>query len=466
MRRYYAGLITVLFECALLAWPSGARASFDLFSTTNYVASGSFARTSEVCQADRINKPLALADVVELALCNNPQTRSLWASSRAQAAQYGSSLSPYLPTLSGPISVSTSRNVAGATSTQSSQRSVGVTISYLLLDFGGREAGVENAKQLLVAANATRDATLQGVYLSAVQAYYTLLSTRASVQAFRAAEETAGKSLDAAQARYKAGSGTPADRLQAQTALSQAVLNRIRAEGNAASAQGTLANIMGFDATQPFALAAVPESGPDTVAEQGIGKLIEEARRKRPDLLAADAQIKAAEAQLTATRAAGLPTVSLNSTLSRTETLVGGVSSPSHGNILGVSVSVPWFSGYRDTYNNRAAQAQLEGKIADRDRVANQIALDVWKAYQTLLTNSQALRAADDLLVSAEQSENVASGRYKAGVGNILDALTAQSALANARQQRVAALYDFQASRFALAQAMGELDLTLPTTTH
>ena len=86
---------------------------------------------------------------------------------------------------------------------------------------------------------------------------------------------------------------------------------------------------------------------------------------------------------------------------------------------------------------------------------------DVWKAYQTLLTNSQALRAADDLLSSAEQSEKVASGRYQAGLGNILDVLTAQSALANARQQRVTALYNFQASRFALAQAMGQLDLTL-----
>ena len=461
MWRYYTGMAIALFECVFLAWPSSARASFDLFSTTQYVASGPFARTSEVCQPDRINNPLTLADVVELALCNNPQTRALWASSRAQAAQYGSSLSSYLPTLSGPISISSSRDNAGTTS---STKSVGITVSYLLLDFGGREAGIENSKQLLVAANATRDATLQSVYLSAVQSYYTLLSTRASVQAFRAAEEAAGKSLDAAQARYKAGSGTPADRLQAQTALSQAVLNRIRAEGDAATAQGVLANTMGFDATQPFELAELPESSPDPVAEQGIGKLIEEARHNRPDLLAAEAQIRAAEAQLTATKAAGLPSVSLNGTANKTKSQLDGKATSSYVQGVSVSVSVPWFSGYRDTYNNRTARAQLESKVAERDRVANQIALDVWKTYQTLLTNSQALRAADDLLASAEQSEKVSSGRYKAGVGNILDALTAQSALANARQQRIAALYNFQSSRFALAQAMGQLDLTLLAT--
>jgi outer membrane protein TolC len=46
-------------------------------------------------------------------------------------------------------------------------------------------------------------------------------------------------------------------------------------------------------------------------------------------------------------------------------------------------------------------------------------------------------------------------------VGSILDALIAQSTLASAHQQRVSALYNFQASKFALAQAMGQLDLTL-----
>jgi outer membrane protein TolC len=100
--------------------------------------------------------------------------------------------------------------------------------------------------------------------------------------------------------------------------------------------------------------------------------------------------------------------------------------------------------------------------VAARDLLANQVALDVWKAYQTLLTNSQSLIAANDLVASAEQSERMTLGRYKAGVSNmsILDVLNAQSTLASARQQRVTALYNFQASRLGLAQAIGQLDLT------
>jgi len=459
MWRYYTAIIVALFECASLLWSANAAASHDLFTTEKFLASGPFAATSEVCPKDRIQRKLTLADVVELALCNNPQTRALWASSRAQAAQLGTTMSSYLPTLSGPISVSGTRSTVAGVTTDSRQKSIGLTVSYLLYDFGGRAAGVENAKQLLVAANASRDETLQTVFLTAIQSYYTLLSARASMQSFTAAEAAARESLNAAQARYQAGTGIPADRLQAQTALSQAVLNRIRAEGEAVNAQGSLASIMGFDATQPFELAQVPEITPDPVVEQDIGKLIEQARHSRPDLIAAEAQIKAAEAQVRATNANGLPSFTLNGSAVKLQSSAN--ASAGYSQSLTLAVSVPWFSGYRDTYQNRIAQAQLEGKVADRDRVANQIALEVWNAYQVLLTNSQALRAADDLLASATQSEKVVSGRYKAGLGSILDVLSAQSALANAQQQRVTALYHFQASRFTLTQAIGQLDLTL-----
>jgi len=461
MARYFTGLVAILFECLLLAWPSSALGGFDLFATERFVAPGPLAHNNEICPKDLVRQPLTLPNVVELALCNNPQTHALWANSRIQAAQLGSSMASYLPTLSGPISISKNTSSGGLAPTESKQRNIGISASYLLYDFGGRDANAESAKQLLVAANATRDETLQTIYLSAVQSYYAMLSAQASVQAYQTAEIAARESLNAAQGRYQAGTGTPADRLQAQTALSQAMLNRIRAEGNANNAQGALANAMGFDASQPFVLAPMQESNPDAAIEQSIGKLIEEARRNRPDLVAAEAQIKAAEAQQVATKAAGLPTFVLNGNFSRTSSEFAGVGSTSWGKSLGMTVNMPWFSGFRDTYQNRIAQTQVDGKIAARDQLANQIALDVWKAYQALLTNSQELRAANDLVASAEQSEKMGLGRYKAGVGNILDVSTAQSTLASARQQRVAALYNFQANKFALAQAIGQLDLTL-----
>ncbi len=451
--------------------PSPAFASFDPFGTEQSVESEKFAftRDATLCNKDKIKKPLALFDVVDLALCNNPQTRSLWASARAQAAALGVSISAYLPTLSAQANatrtLSEISSQGATTTTRSNSKGVGLTASYLLYDFGVRSANVEAAKQLLFAANATRDATLQVSFLVAVQSYYALLSARASVESTKVAEQSAHESLNAAQARYEAGVATPADKLQAQTALAQATLNVITAQGAERTAQGTLANVMGFDANQPFDLVPAATQEPDQVAEQDIGKLIEQARHSRPDLAAADAQIKAAEAQLDANRAANWPTITLNASSGYQEapgTTIVNSSTATRSNSIGVSVNFPLFTGMRNNYLIRSSEYALQGKIADRDLLANQVALDVWKAYQNLLTNSQALRTAHALVDSAEQSEKMTLGRYKAGVSNasIIDVLNAQSALASARQQLVAALYNFQVSRVALAQAIGSLDMT------
>lgn len=423
---------------------------------------------------------LSLLEVVNLALCNNPQTREVWASSRAQAAQVGVSKASYLPSTS--LSASGNRNMPGV-----SQRSIGLSISYLLYDFGTRAANLESARQLLAAATATQDSTVQAVFLSAVQAYYQTQTTLAALDAARESERAAKESFSAAEARHLAGSATPADKLQAQTAYSQATLNRISAEGGMRNARGTLANMIGLDANRDVMLVAAshqsplpnppPHAGVVTndvspsgetlrIFERDVSALIEEARSRRPDLQAAAAQLKAAEAGVDAARAAGKPSISL--TASANQSNSAGITS--HGSSAGVSLSVPLFSGYAPTYRIRAAEAQVETRNAQLQRLRLQVALDVWTAYQNLTTATQSLRSTADLLNSAEQSERVALGRYKAGVGSILDVLNAQTALASARQQRIQAAFNWNISRATLAQAMGNLDVdllqTLPDGSH
>ena len=69
------------------------------------------------------------------------------------------------------------------------------------------------------------------------------------------------------------------------------------------------------------------------------------------------------------------------------------------------------------------------------------------------------MRTADDLLASATQSDEVALGRYKAGVGSVLDLLTAQSALAHARAQAIEARWTWRTALSQLAHDIGELDV-------
>lgn len=443
------------FVCALLClWSSLALAEKDPFNTEAALPLKPALRlegaVGDPCAKAMPDGALNLLDVVNLALCNNPQTRATWASARVQAAQVGVSKGSYLPGVS--LSASHNRFSPGV-----GQRNIGLTLSYLLYDFGARAASLENARQLLDAANATHDSTVQLVFLQAIQSFYQTQATQAALDAALESERASKESFAAAEARYASGSATPADKLQAQTAYSQATLNRITADGSMNNAKGTLANMLGLDANRNIVLAAANTEAIPVSFDRDIKALIEEARQRRPDLQAAAAQLRAAEASADLARASGRPSISL--TASNNQTTSGGMTS--HGSSVGVSVSVPLFAGYAPTYRVRAAEAQVEAQSAQQERLRLQVALDVWTAYQTLITATQSLRTTADLLNSAEQSERVALGRYKAGVGSILDVLNAQSALASARQQRIQSTFNWNINRAALAQAMGNLDTSL-----
>jgi len=452
-----AGLLLLPLLLVLSNCPAFARETSDPFGTDSMLPPKPALRmegaVADPCAAQPLDHALNLQEVVNLALCNNPQTHVVWANSLVQAAQVGVSKSAYLP----GVSLNAADNHTSGTTPGVNQRSIGVTFSYLLYDFGSRSASLENSRQLLAAANATQDSTVQSVFLAAVQDYYQVQATSAALDSALESERAAKESFDAAAARYNAGSATPADKLQAQTAYSQATLNRITADGNMKNSQGTLANMLGLDANHNVSLTTANTVAIPDNFEGDISALIEQARKYRPDLQAAAAQVKAAEAGADAARAAGRPTISLSA--SSTQYYYSGINS--HGSLVGINLSVPIFSGYSTTYHVRSAEAQLDVKNAQFQQVRLQVALDVWTAYQNLTTATQSLRTSADLLDSAQQSARVALGRYKAGVGSILDVLNAQSALASARLQRIQSTFNWNISRATLAQAMGSLDANL-----
>jgi TolC family type I secretion outer membrane protein len=402
------------------------------------------------------SQPLGLADVANASLCNNPQTQELWASTRAQAAQLGIAKSAYLPSVNN--SVSTNANIA---SPESSIRSNpyfnlnnNLAASYLLYDFGNRNATLENARQLLLAASASQNSTIQTVLLSATTAYYQVQANVAALEAAKQAERAGLESFKAAEARYIAGVATPADKLQAQTAYAQLTLTRITSEGNLHNAYGNLANVMGLPANQTIMLNTHDYQAPANILED-VNSLITQAGARRPDLMASEAQLKAAQANIEANIAAAKPTLSVGISNQWQD---GNHLSSSNNSSLGLTVSIPLFAGYAPSYRIRAAEAQADLRAAQRDRLKLQISLDVWSAYQNLRTAIESVTASDVLVKSAEESYRLNLGRYKAGLSNIIDTLNAQTALASAQQQNIQASLNANIARATLAQAMGSLD--------
>ena len=99
----------------------------------------------------------------------------------------------------------------------------------------------------------------------------------------------------------------------------------------------------------------------------------------------------------------------------------------------------------------------MDEQRASTNLLRTQVSNQVVTSYVALHTAAARVRTADVLLASAQQSEDVARGRYRAGVGTILDLLTAQSALASARAQQAQTRWTWATALAQLAHDVGVL---------
>jgi outer membrane protein len=184
-----------------------------------------------------------------------------------------------------------------------------------------------------------------------------------------------------------------------------------------------------------------------------------EAMRQRPDLAAAQSEHSAAQAEVQVARAAGLPIITFNSGAD----YITSTGIPNqHFGLVGVNVSIPIFTGFGATYGVRQAKAAVEASDVNVEQVKLAISLSVWNAYYALQLANEQLTTTASLTKTGDDNEQVATGRYQAGVATILDLLTAQSAAATARQARVSAELNWRVARAQLALALGRLTSVEP----
>jgi outer membrane protein len=407
---------------------------------------------------------LSFPAAVNLALCRNPQTRAAWAAAHQQAAALGATESAWLPTVSatGAASRQFGEHVdiigqpeAGAQNSADAS----VNLTWTLYDFGARTGRIKSARALLDAAAATVSSVSQQLVRLVVQSYYGAVAADANLAAAKVTEAAAASSLNVARAVREGGAGTLADVLQAETAHNQAILNSLQASAAAMSARGTLAVTLGQTAEQTFILdpEPIPTEVPALTAR--MSDLMAEAARQRPDLAAARAQRDSAEADITVARAQGRPSITVGAL--HTFNYQQGVPNLDY-NQLGINITVPLFTGFNVSYGVRQAQAALQSREANLDQVSLGVTLDVWNGYYMLDSANQQLTATAALMKTAEENEQVALGRYRAGVGSIVDVLTAQTAAATARTVRINAELGWKVARAQLALALGRLSSAEP----
>jgi outer membrane protein len=401
---------------------------------------------------------LTLADVMDIGLRNNPATRLSWANARAAAAAFGFERGAYLPTIDGEVTGTQLQTVAsqGRTAVTQSVLSPSLNLSYLLFDFGGRAGNVGAARNQLIAANFTHNAAIQSVVLQIQQAYFGYIAARALLEAQRTTEREAKTNLAAAEERNRVGVATIADVLQARTAASQAELAAEITAGDLQTARGALALSLGLPANLPYEIDSAADQMPVGVVADSVDVLIARAIEVRPDLAAAQAEFEAARSQVSAARANRLPSLMLNGAGGRTYTST--LPQGGYNYALSLGVRLPLFAGFSRIYDQRQAEALSDAAAARADVLSQRVVFEVFSSYHALRSAARRVHTAEDLIASAEQSSEVALGRYRAGVGSVLDLLSAQSALADARAQQVLARLEWNVSLAQLARDAGVLD--------
>jgi outer membrane protein TolC len=427
---------------------------------------------------------LSLTDVMDLALRNNPSTRQSWELARAGAEAYGASRGALFPTVNAGINLTgasstlgtsalggtqfntgqtvdstgaPSSRVAAGGSTRS-QLSPSITLSYLVFDLGGRAATIETAKQRAIASDLTHNATVKNVVLQVESTLFSYLATRSLRDAELVAVQEAEADTAAAEERQRVGVATLEEVLQTRTALAQAKFQLATLQGNLVSARGDLASAMGLPANARFEVPQVAATEPVCEISANVDTLINRAIENRPELAESRAEAAALAAQVRVARSAGYPALTLTSTGSFANSNVPSATGRNFSLVLGLQI--PIFNGFTRQYNVRSAQAQYEAGLAAVSSTQQQITVQVFASYAALQTATQRLTAAEELLTSAQQSSDVATGQYREGVGTIVDVLLARSALATARAEEIQARWEWHTALAQLAHDAGALDLS------
>ena len=445
MKTYF--LIGVCF----LGLATSAFASIDPFSVYS-------AQAPEGCLSKEIGKEkLDLSDLIQIGICNNPSLNRSYMAIKTAESDVGQVKSGYLPTISASASADKDYGkVQNGISSEDDPYSANVALKWLLYDFGGRSAKTAQTKAYLDAAEFSYNSALQNLVFSISQAYYNLQGAKAVLTSSKTAEESYKKSYDETKRRYELGLVSASDKLLAQTSYENSKLAVIQAENAVKTGAGNLAQLLNLAPDTQFELARPkPKSEQlDLEVDKPVAELIEIALAQRPDLQADKSSLEASKYNEDVAFASALPSVSVGAGVGYRDNW--RTSNPyNYSTNVGISLSVPLFTGFSDTYKITKAKyqtRQAEASVADtEDTVKN----EVWTAYQDYQTAVSSHKISLTVLESAKENQKVAFAMYKVGKGSILNLLTAESQLANSRKESIVSFYSVLTQKAKLYRAIG-----------
>lgn len=404
---------------------------------------------------------LGLVDVLDLALCNNPQVKAALANIKVRASSVGEAQAAYWPSVTGAVNRLKNEtrypdfpdaNTAKTGNTQS------LNLTWRLLDFGGRAATRDAASQLLVAAVAGHAAALQKTLSAVVRAYYEALTAKSLLDLKTETARLTAATLASARQREAKGAAALGDVLQAQTALLKERLGEQRAQSDYRKALAALVNAMGAAAGTPLNLHENMAEPALTQPVRPAADWLLYAEATHPAIMAAQAQLVEAQKRVVAARSEGLPSLDLTGTYYKNGSPSQGLASSKNiVSNIGVVLNVPIFDGFTKTYKTYGASAQVEQVLAQLHEVRYQVQTQILQSHADAEAARQNLAPSAELLTVAQALVETSTRRYDKGVADIQELLNAQAALSQARQERLRSMLDWRSASLQLLANAGLL---------
>jgi outer membrane protein len=404
-------------------------------------------------------KTYTLAELVNLAEQNNPETRVAWQNAKVRAADLGIARAALYPTVAAlAVAESVRTNVFFSPSyyrQTSGTFSPAMTLDYTVFDFGTRELEISIGKSNLLAANFLFNDTHRQIIFQVMQTYYHLLDTKGLQDAAEANLKNSQTVQEAAEARLQNGLATLPDVLEARSAAAQADYDLQAALGATEIAHGDLATALGVSPTSEFQVESIQNLPIATDLSDTVEASIDRALAQRPDLMQRVATLRAAKSEVKEAKAAYLPV--LAKTYAEQNQSAGIYSK--NQEFWSARLSLKWnvFDGFAREKRLARAKAEQKESSAEVDAIRDQVENQVWAAYSTARTALRQQKAAAALLAAASDSYDAALQSYNYGVRSQIDVVSAQRTLASARTADVTARTQLLTGIAALAFQTGDL---------
>ena len=397
----------------------------------------------------------SLMSLVALALETNPQTRASWENARVEAARYGSVRSLWYPTVSIAANLGLSRAIYPA-GVQGSEADVMVAdftgiypsaqINYTLLDFGRRRSADAEAREILWIANLQFNRQIQTTVFDVQKNYFALDTALGLYDASLAELELALTVVDAVEDRLSVGLATAPELLFARQELAQAeydVQSRISAIDDARSA---LLVAIGLPSTTPLEIESLAEMPLPGNLDFEVQSAINTALQDRPDLAAAVAGVRAAEAAVEFAKSDFYPTVDFNGAVGweqfKLEARIneGPFEGQNYGGMnYNVGLTGNWilFEGFELRNNLRQARAARRKAQADLEALRIKAIGEVWDSYSDYLAAQRQYEFGVALVESSREAYDAMLASYDVGLATITELVASEKGLAASLAQLV-----------------------------